>query len=53
MSVRVRADADQVATLALRLAPLGVSHLLVDLRGTDPGRFAAETAALRAVGDAV
>ena len=53
VSVRVRADADQVATLALRLAPLGVSHLLVDLPGTDPGRFAAQAAALRAVGDAV
>jgi probable F420-dependent oxidoreductase len=53
VSVRVRADAGGVARLAPRLAVLGVVHLLVDLPGTDPGRFAAEAATLRAVGNAV
>ncbi len=53
VSVRVRADADRVELLAPRLAALGVVHLLVDLPGTDPGRFAAEAATLRAVGNAV
>ena len=52
VSVRVRAGADRVAALTPRLAALGVTHVLVDLPGTDPGRFAAETPALRAAGDA-
>jgi probable F420-dependent oxidoreductase len=50
VSVRVRADADGAARLAPRLAALGVVHLLVDLPGTDPGRFrdqAPRLAALR------
>ena len=42
VSVRVRADAGGAEALAPRLADLGVGHLLVDLPGTDPGRFATQ-----------
>lgn len=53
VSVRVRARAPDVAVLLSRLAPLGVDHLLVDLAGTDPARFAEGAARLRAAADAI
>lgn len=53
VSVRVRARAAKVADLLPRLDVLGVDHLLVDLRGTDPARFAEDAPHLRAAADAV
>ena len=47
VSVRVRAGVDEVATLAPRLATIGVSHLLVDLPGFSPHHFGSQVAALR------
>ena len=47
VSVRVRADVDEVAHLAPRLAAIGVSHLLVDLPSFDPDQYGMQVAALR------
>jgi probable F420-dependent oxidoreductase len=52
VSVRVRARAPAVADLATGLVALGVEHLLVDLEGTDPARFAEDAPRLRAAADA-
>jgi probable F420-dependent oxidoreductase len=52
VSVRVRARAAAVADLMAELVALGVEHLLVDLEGTDPARFAKDAPRLRAAADA-
>lgn len=49
VSVRVRADVDEVAVLAPRLAALGVAHLLVDLPSFDADRYGDQVMALRRI----
>ena len=53
VSVRVRADVDEVARLAPRLAAIGVAHLLVDLPAFDADRYGDQVAALRQITSAV
>jgi len=49
VSVRARIPVGEAAALVAALEPLGVVHLLVDLPGTDPGRFASGARALEAL----
>ena len=49
VSVRVRADVDEVSRLAPRLSAIGVAHLLVDLPGFDPDQYGAQVSALREI----